>query len=224
MLPIAPNERDSQIRSFILRTNRIGPEAAGALDKNWDTYGFSVDGAHIDPAALFVVAQPVMLEIGFGMGTSTATMAAEQRELNVIAIDVHTPGIASLMRAIDTDDLQNLRVACGDVVVLLREMLPAGCLDGVRIFFPDPWPKLRHVKRRLITTDFLDLLATAMKPGASLHCATDWAPYFTQISRTIAQHDAFALTDEIPWRVETKFERAGAAAGRSSQDLAAMRL
>jgi tRNA (guanine-N7-)-methyltransferase len=221
MLPIAPLTKDSHIRSFILRTGRIGEQAAEALHRNWPTYGLAADGCAIDPTQLFHTQRPIMLEIGFGMGDATAEMARRQRDLNLLAIDVHTPGVASLMRIIEAEDLDNLRVAHGDVIVLLRDMLAPDTLDGVRIFFPDPWPKFRHVKRRLISPEFLDLLASTMKPGAVMHLATDWAPYFDQVSKAIAAHSAFELIDEVPWRVRTKFENIGARAGRDSQDLAA---
>jgi tRNA (guanine-N7-)-methyltransferase len=164
-----------------------------------------------------------VLEIGFGMGEATAEMAASQPDLDVLAVDVHTPGLGALLREVEARGLTNVRVAEGDATVLLASMLPPGSLHAVRIFFPDPWPKPRHWKRRLLDEPFLTLLADRLVVGGRLHVATDWAHYAAQVRRLVVEHSAFDPVDDVPWRPRTRFEQQGLDAGRPARDVVALR-
>lgn len=224
-------EMPSEIRSYKQRSGRMGPLAAASFERQWPLVGFDVPRnphRHPMPALhlheLFGNDHPVVMEIGFGMGDATAQLAREQRDTNTLACDVHVPGIALLCKAIEDDELTNIRIAKGDVVDLLRDHLQPASISGVRIFFPDPWPKKRHHKRRLIQTDFLDLLAPRLQGGAVLHFATDWDSYAEHTREVIATHPMFVPLDEVPARPGTRYEAAGHRAGRTSTDIAARRV
>lgn len=216
-------DRPPALRSFKRRASRVTPGQADAIGRLWPTVGVVVDGRALDLAALFGRQAPVVLEIGFGMGEATAAMAAAQPDLDVIAVDVHTPGHGALLRAVDERGLSNVRVADGDATMLLDSMLPAASLAAVRVFFPDPWPKRRHWKRRLVSTEFLDLVADRLLSGGVLHVATDWPPYAEQVSRLLDEHPRLEPVADPPWRAPTRFEAQGVAAGRPAADLAALR-
>lgn len=212
------------LQSFRLRRGRVTPAQAAAIDRLWGRWGVDVDGRPLELAALFGPGVPVILEVGSGMGEATATAAAADPGRGLLAVDVHTPGHGNLLRLVEAAELSNLRVADGDARVLLGEMLQAGALDEVRIWFPDPWPKARHAKRRLVTPDFLALVADRLRPGGLLHVATDWAPYASQVGADLTDARGLRLvsTDRLA-RPVTRFERLGADAGRTSYDLVARR-
>ena len=165
----------------------------------------------------------MVLEIGFGMGEATAAMAAAEPGHDVLAVDVHTPGQGNLLRLVEQAGLTNVRVADGDARQLLTDMLAPASLAGVRLFFPDPWPKSRHVKRRLLDDGFAALVADRLADGGVLHVATDMTAYARQAAAVLA---ALPLMEpaETPWRSQTRFERRGLAAGRPVQDLAFRRV
>lgn len=213
----------AQVRSFALRRGRVTVGQATALDRLWPAYGLAVDGRPLDPAALFGRVAPLVVEVGSGMGEATVAMAATDPDRNVLAVDVHTPGLGSLLRSVAAAGLSNVRVAEGDAVVLLRDMLAPGSVDEVRIYFPDPWPKSRHAKRRLVGPAFLDLVATRLRPGGVLHLATDWPAYASQVVALLASHPALSggVTPRPPHRPVTRFERKGRSAGRSAVDVVA---
>jgi tRNA (guanine-N7-)-methyltransferase len=211
------------LRSYKRRTSRVTPSQADALHRLWHSLGVDVDGHPLDLAALFGRSAPVVLEIGFGMGYSTAEMAEAQPELDVLAIDVHTPGLGGLLREAEARGLRNIRVADGDANLLLGAMLASSSLHEVRIFFPDPWPKRRHWKRRLVDEPFLSLAADRLEPGGRVHVATDWAPYAEQISGLVAGHPSYDLVDVVPWRPRTRYEEQGYDAGRPAVDVVAVR-
>ncbi|GAA3301457.1 hypothetical protein GCM10020295_44790 [Streptomyces cinereospinus] len=168
---------------------------ADALQRLWPLWGLDIDGRRVlDLTELFGNGNPVVLEIGFGMGEATAQMAAADPDTNILAVDVHTPGQGNLLNLADQAGLRNVRVANGDAIILLREMLAPVSLDGLRVFFPDPWPKKRHHKRRLIQPEFLTLAAGRLRSGALLHCATDWEPYAEQMLEVLTAHPAFDNT------------------------------
>ena len=219
-----PTQQPPHIRSYKLRTSRLGPTGADAIGRMWPTHGIDVDGQPLDLSALFGSAAPVVLEIGFGMGEATAAIAAAEPEVNLLAVDVHTPGVAALLKLVDAAGLTNVRVAEGDSVVLLRDMIPAEALAGVRLFFPDPWPKKRHHKRRLVTPYFATLAASRLVIGGILHFATDWSSYAHQVGSLLAEHPDFELLDVTPWRPPTRFEQQGIEAGRQPVDIAARRV
>jgi tRNA (guanine-N7-)-methyltransferase len=232
------------IRSFVPRRSRVTEAQRQALVRRWPAWGLEIDGhAHLDLGELFA-GRPVVLEIGFGMGEATAEMAAADPDTGILAVDVHTPGQGNLLRLAELRGLDNVRVANGDAVLLLERMLPDRSLAGVRIYFPDPWPKKRHRKRRIIQPAFVELCAARMAPGAVLHCATDWEPYAQHMLEVLSASPAFENTvsadtvsadtaspDTAPgfaprpdFRPLTRFERQGLAKGHVVHDLLFRRL
>ncbi|MGW1157831.1 tRNA (guanosine(46)-N7)-methyltransferase TrmB [Streptomyces sp. NPDC002519] len=218
---------ERRIRSFQPRRSRVTAGQADALRRLWPLWGLDIDGQRtVDPAELFGNTRPVVLEIGFGMGEATAHMAAEDPGTNILAVDVHTPGQGNLLALAERNELTNIRVANGDAIILLREMLPPDALDGLRVYFPDPWPKKRHHKRRLIQPEFLTLVAARLKPGALVHCATDWEPYAEQMLEVLTAHPAFENTrpdggyaPRPAFRPLTRFEGQGLDKGHVVNDL-----
>lgn len=218
------SEHEHSVRTFKRRAGRVTSTQEDALARLWPRFGIAADGSRLDLAAVFGRSAPVALEIGFGMGEATATMASAQPGLDVLAADVHTPGHGNLLKLLEASELTNVRLVSGDARVLLASMLPAASLHAVRVFFPDPWPKARHVKRRLVTTDLVDVVADRLADGGTLHVATDMAFYADDVRAVLASHPLLRVTAEVPWRPETKFERRGVAAGRPSHDVAAVRV
>lgn len=218
---------ERRIRSFQPRRSRVTAGQADALQRLWPTWGLDIDGQRVlDLAELFGNARPVVLEIGFGMGEATAQMAAADRDTNVLAVDVHTPGQGNLLALAERHGLTNVRVGNGDAIILLREMLAPDSLDGLRVYFPDPWPKKRHHKRRLIQPEFLTLAAARLRPGAIVHCATDWEPYAEQMLEVLTAHPAFENTQpgggfapRPAFRPLTRFEGQGLEKGHVVNDL-----
>jgi len=200
----------------------VTPGQTDALARLWSQLGVEVDGAPLDLPGVFGRHAPVVLEVGFGMGEATAEMAAAQLDHDVLAVDVHTPGHGNLLRLVEHERLTNVRVASGDARVLLAEMLPSASLAAVRVFFPDPWPKARHAKRRLVTPDFAALVADRLAPGGLLHVATDIEAYAAEARAVLTAAPGLEPADP-PWRATTRFERRGAREGRPSHDLAARR-
>ncbi|MEV1289784.1 tRNA (guanosine(46)-N7)-methyltransferase TrmB [Micromonospora sp. NPDC049679] len=198
-----------------------------ALDHLWPVYGLLIPeqpGTLLDPAALFGRRAPLVLEIGSGMGDTTAEMAAADPGRDYLAVEVHTPGIANLLTLIEEQGLTNVRVGSGDAMDLVRGMLPADSLDAVHVFFPDPWPKSKHHKRRLIQPAHVALLRSRLTPGATLHCATDWAEYAEAMLATLSADPGLVNTADgfaprPTHRPVTKFERRGVRAHRSIYDL-----
>ncbi|WP_329177915.1 tRNA (guanosine(46)-N7)-methyltransferase TrmB [Streptomyces sp. NBC_01477] len=232
----AGSRGEHRIRSFHARRGRVTQAQAAAIDRHWDTWGVELDGSPLDLAALFgqaagdggsgAPAMPVVLEIGFGMGDATADMAAADPATGILAVDVHTPGQGNLLALADRAGLANVRVANGDAVVLLRDMLPPASLSGLRVYFPDPWPKAKHHKRRLIQPSFLALVVPLLRPGAVVHCATDWEPYAEQMLDVLSAapelanvHPVEGFAPRPGFRPMTKFERQGLAKGHVVRDL-----
>ncbi|GAA2453321.1 tRNA (guanosine(46)-N7)-methyltransferase TrmB [Streptomyces glaucus] len=218
---------ERRIRSFQPRRSRVTAGQADALQRLWPKWGLDIDGQRvIDLAELFGNDNPVVLEIGFGMGEATVRMAAADPDTNILAVDVHTPGQGNLLNLADHRGLSNVRVGNGDAIILLREMLAPDSLDGVRVYFPDPWPKKRHHKRRLIQPEFLTLAASRMRPGAVLHCATDWEPYAEHMLDVLTAHPDFENTQpgggfapRPAFRPLTRFESQGLDKGHVVNDL-----
>ncbi|WP_030872090.1 tRNA (guanosine(46)-N7)-methyltransferase TrmB [Streptomyces sp. NRRL S-37] len=218
---------ERRIRSFQPRRSRVTTGQADALRRLWPAWGFDIDGGRrLDLAEFFGNDHPVVLEIGFGMGEATARMAAADPATNILAVDVHTPGQGNLLNLADQSGLTNVRVGNGDAIILLREMLAPGSLGGLRVYFPDPWPKKRHHKRRLIQPEFLDLAATRLAPGAVLHCATDWEPYAEQMLEVLTAHPCFENTrpdggfaPRPAFRPLTRFEAQGLEKGHVVNDV-----
>jgi tRNA (guanine-N7-)-methyltransferase len=225
--PVAPEIVDrpadgTPLRSFKRRTSRVTATQADALDRLWPSLGVELDGGALDTPAIFGRRAPLVLEIGFGMGEATVEMAAARPDLDVLAIDVHTPGLGGLLRDVDARGLTNVRVAGGDANALLPLLAP-GSVHEVRIFFPDPWPKTRHWKRRLVDDAFLSLVADGLESGGRVHVATDWPHYAEWVRRLVAGHASYDLIDVLPWRPRTRFEQIGIDAGRPAIDVVAVR-
>lgn len=217
-----------KIVSFVRRQGRMTSGQQRAMDEFWPRYGLdlaTVDGK-IDLDALFGRSAKRVLEIGFGMGQSLAEMARQDPDTDFLGIEVHRPGVGHLLMQSAENDSTNVRVICDDAVRLIRDHLSDASLDGVHVYFPDPWHKLKHRKRRLIQPDFLALLLPRIKVGGYLHCATDWHDYAKQMLRVLSGTDGLSnrAGDEgylarPDWRPETKFERRGARLGHGVWDL-----
>ncbi|HEY8986744.1 MAG TPA: tRNA (guanosine(46)-N7)-methyltransferase TrmB [Streptomyces sp.] len=218
---------ERRIRSFQPRRSRVTAGQAEALQRLWGRWGMDIDGHAVELSQLYGDERPVVLEIGFGMGEATAQMAAADPGTNVLAVDVHTPGQGNLLNLAEQNGLTNVRVANGDAIILLREMLKPDALAGLRVYFPDPWPKKRHHKRRLIQPEFLDLVATRLRAGAVVHCATDWEPYAEQMLEVLTAHPEFENTQgedggfapRPEFRPLTRFEAQGIEKGHVVRDL-----
>jgi len=214
--PVAEHHR--AVTSFVHHRARLTDGQRAAWDRWWPVRGHEVADSDYDPPTWFGRAAPLILEIGSGMGESTAALAAAEPDVDHLAVEVFEPGIAALlMRA---TELTNLVVLRGDAVALLSEKVPEASLAGIRIFFPDPWPKRRHHKRRLVQPAFAALAATRLRPGGTLHMATDWADYAEQM-RAVADAEPRLVGGEVPrppWRPVTKFEARARAEGREVHD------
>jgi tRNA (guanine-N7-)-methyltransferase len=195
---------------------------ADALVRLWPAYGLTVvdsDRTPLDLGVLYGRDAPRVLEIGFGMGETTAAMAAADPGRDYLAVEVHTPGIGNLLALVRERRLTNVRVAHGDALELVRRLAPES-LDAVHVFFPDPWPKARHHKRRLIQPGNVRLLRERLRPGGVLHCATDWPDYAAAMTEALEADPGLRKRHEWPaHRPVTKFERQGVQAGRPSVDL-----
>lgn len=215
----------AHILSFTPRRGRVSPRQRSAIDRLWQEYGFTVGSEALDVDAVFGRTAPLVVEIGFGMGEATALMAAADPHRNLLAVDVHTPGFGALLSRVEELALTNVRVADGDAVRLFREGVAAGSVDEVRIFFPDPWPKTKHHKRRLIDDAFVALLASRMRPGGLLRLATDWQHYADQMAAVLEASPHVEVLAEAGRgdRPITRFEQQGLDAGRRITDLVARR-
>ena len=211
-------EHHRAVTSFVHHRARLTDGQRAAWDRWWPVRGHDVADTDYDPAAWFGREAPLILEIGSGMGETTAALAAAEPDVDHLAVEVFEPGIAALlMRAAE---LANLVVLRGDAVALLTDRVPSASLAGIRIFFPDPWPKRRHHKRRLVQPAFVALAASRLRPGGTLHMATDWADYAVQM-RAVADAEPLLLGGETArpsWRPVTKFEARARAEGRDVHD------
>ncbi len=214
------------VRSFVLRAGRATAGQERALAQLWPKYGVEYSPALLDLHALFGRAAPRMLEIGFGAGEALLEFAAAHPEIDCIGVEVHRPGVGRLLLGAEAANLRNLRVICHDAVEVLQRQLAPGSIDLVHIFFPDPWPKKRHHKRRLIQPPFVELLATTIASGGTLRLATDWEPYAQHMREVIDASPAFAnvATDtgfvaRSAERALTRFERRGQRLGHGVWDL-----
>ncbi|MET9107170.1 tRNA (guanosine(46)-N7)-methyltransferase TrmB [Streptomyces zhihengii] len=222
----AGSHHERRIRSFQPRRSRVTTGQEDALQRLWPVWGLDIDGRRVLDLDEMFGGLPVVLEIGFGMGEATARMAADDPGTGILAVDVHTPGQGNLLGLAERGGLENVRVANGDAIILLREMLAPGALHGMRVYFPDPWPKKRHHKRRLIQPEFLTLAAGRLAPGAVLHCATDWEPYAEQMLDVLGAHPDFENTVDgggyaprPAFRPLTRFEGQGLDKGHTVHDL-----
>ena len=212
------------IRSFVLRQGRVTPAQQRACDTLLPRFGIEYAAKQLDLAQVFGRGAPKILEIGFGMGDSTAAIALAHPENDYLALEVHTPGVGNLLKLIDAQQAGNIRIIRHDAVEVLRDMLADATLDGVHIFFPDPWHKARHNKRRLIQAPFIAQLAQKLKPGGYLHVATDWQDYAEQVLAVLGAEPLLENTAENyaprpAYRPLTKFEQRGIRLGHGVWDL-----
>ena len=223
---LSQTEHARAIRSFVTRAGRITPAQVRALETLWPKYGVDSDGL-IDLDALFGRRADRVAEIGFGNGDNLIALAQAHPERDFLGIEVHRPGVGRLLLQLEQRGLGNVRVVCDDAVQVLQHRLAGACLDEVLILFPDPWPKKRHHKRRLIQPDFVRLLAERVKSGGTLRLATDWEPYAQEMLvhlsaepclRNLAPQGGFVPRPEE--RQATRFERRGERLGHAVWDLA----
>ena len=222
---IEPDKR-RPIRSYVLRSGRMTPGQQRAFDENWQRWGLEHTGGALPFAATFGRAGPAVLEIGFGMGQSLVDMAEAAPATNFIGIEVHKPGVGRLLHSMAERDVDNIRVYCHDAVEILRDCIPDASLDTLQIFFPDPWHKKRHNKRRLIQPPFVALLLPKLKSGGTLHLATDWESYAEQMMVVLSAADGLSntcgtgqFTPRPEHRPLTKFELRGERLGHEVWDL-----
>jgi tRNA (guanine-N7-)-methyltransferase len=217
-------ENHRAIRSFVLRQGRLTPAQQRAVETLLPVYGIPYAAEPLDLDQVFGRQAPKILEIGFGMGAATAQIAATNPDKDYLGIEVHTPGVGNLLKLMEEQGITNLRVVQHDAVEVLRHMIADASLDGVHIFFPDPWPKKRHHKRRLLQAEFVALLCSKLKPGGYLHFATDWEEYAQWTLEVLRAESKLAntVTDYAPrpeYRPLTKFEQRGLNLGHGVWDL-----
>jgi len=223
-----PTEME-RARSFKTRKGRLGVVRRAAIETLLPRWSVPAGDGPLDLAQVFGAGRPVVLEIGFGLGASTLAMAEAEPGAGVIAAEVHSAGVATLVQGLEARGLDNVRVLLGDGRQLLEERIPSGSLAGIRAYFPDPWPKARHHKRRLVGPGFAALATDRLAPGGTLHCATDWEPYAQQMLAVLSAAPGLALVpaggfaDRPAWRPVTPYESRGLARGHQVFDLIARR-
>jgi tRNA (guanine-N7-)-methyltransferase len=203
-------ERPS-IRSYSIRGTRITEAQRAAKSLLQEIHGIPVESKKLDLRVIFPTSQKVIMEVGFGMGEATAIMALQSPQNAYLAVDLHPPGIGKLLSRIQEQGITNIKVIEDDVHVVLPYMIENESLDGVHLYFPDPWPKTKHHKRRIVTPAFLELIASKLKPGGYFHLATDWYPYAEAMQIVFSTSTQFSggVIDKPDWRPVTRFEGQG---------------
>jgi tRNA (guanine-N7-)-methyltransferase len=221
-----PVDNPRAVRSFVRREGRLTAGQQRALDRLWPQYGLDAGSQPFDLDAVFGRTAPRVLEIGFGMGDSLAAIAKTHPEWDFIGIEVHRPGVGRLLGTIDGDGLTNVRVMCADAVDVLQQQVPEASLDAILLFFPDPWHKTRHHKRRLVQPAFVQLLRSRLKPGGRFHMATDWQPYARHALTVLTAAEGLqnvaldaGYVARPDYRPVTKFEKRGERLGHGVFDL-----
>ncbi len=220
----APRLTTQSIRSFVLRQGRMSPAQTHAFESLLPRFGIGYAATPLDFARAFGRAAPTILEIGFGMGETTARIAQAMPEKNFLGLEVHMPGVGALLKLTEQNGLTNVRVIRHDAVEVVQHMIAPASLAGVHVFFPDPWPKARHHKRRLVQPAFVALLATRLARGGYIHCATDWEPYARHMLEVLTAEPALVNTapgfsPRPAYRPITKFESRGLKLGHGVWDL-----
>ncbi|MBL4584796.1 MAG: tRNA (guanosine(46)-N7)-methyltransferase TrmB [Pseudomonadales bacterium] len=219
------NKNHRTIRSFVIRASRMSDSQRQARTDLWPQWGLELEDGLLDFQTVFSREAPIVFEIGFGMGDSLATMAQNEPDKNFVGIEVHPPGIGNLLKLIKEKNITNLRIYDTDVIEVLTQCIPPQTIDRVQIYFPDPWPKKRHHKRRLIQPKFLELLKPRMKSSSVLHVATDWQDYAEQTlellnnTENLVNSDPSGFVPRPEYRPLTKFEKRGIGLGYSIYDL-----
>lgn len=222
--PETPVPHLRTIRSFVRRAGRTTIAQAKAFEALGPRFLLPYQTSLLDGASAFGRAAPTVLEIGFGMGEATAHIAALLPEMNFLCCEVHEPGVGALLKRLGERGLTNVRIVAHDAVEVIDQMLPLASLDGVHIFFPDPWHKKKHNKRRLIQPPLVHRLAQRLRPGGYLHCATDWEPYARQMLQVLSaepllRNTAPEFAPKPDYRPLTKFENRGLRLGHGVWDL-----
>jgi tRNA (guanine-N7-)-methyltransferase len=224
----ADTPRHRSIRSYVLRAGRITQAQQRALEQHWPRFGVEFQPEVLDLARLFGRAAPCTLEIGFGNGEHLLERALAQPQRNFLGVEVHRPGIGHLLLAAANSGAANLRVIAHDAVEVLREQIAPGSLDEVQLLFPDPWPKKRHHKRRIVQHDFVTLIASRLGDGGRLHLATDWEPYAVEMLQVLdgcalllncAAAGGFIDATAVEARTATRFQRRGERLGHQVREL-----
>jgi len=206
--------RKRPIRSFVQRTGRITEAQKNAFNKLWDSYGVDYEAKLLAPEELFGRKARLTLEIGFGNGMSLAETAEKFPDEDFIGIEVHDPGVGRCMRECEERGATNIRFFCHDAIEVLRDQLPDNSFDVVNLFFPDPWHKKKHHKRRIVQPEFIATLSSKLRRGGIFHVATDWPPYAEHIEEVMAAQQALQASDApLPWRPGTRFENRGVKLG-----------
>ncbi len=215
-----------RVRSFVRRQGRLTKRQEEALESEWAEMGIDFVNEPFDFAKLFNNSNPVTLEIGFGMGTSLVTMAAQNPDQNFLGIEVHAPGVGACLASAKEENITNLRVMCHDAIEVLDFMIPNGSLAMVQLFFPDPWHKAKHNKRRIVQVPFAEKIRSKLIDGGVFHMATDWEPYaehMLEVMTSVAGYENVSTSgDYVPRpesRPETKFEKRGQRLGHGVWDL-----
>ncbi|PJE80738.1 tRNA (guanine-N(7)-)-methyltransferase [invertebrate metagenome] len=219
-------ENRREIKSYVLRAGRMTPGQQRGWDEGWPQFGVTREQGVLIPEVLFGRKAPLVLEIGYGMGHSLIAMASEEPDKDFVGIEVHRPGVGSLLNETQKNGLANLRTYCDDAVKVLEECISDQTLSRVQIYFPDPWHKKRHHKRRLIQPGFIEKIHPKLKPGGIIHMATDWENYAEQMMEVMTADTRFenmageyAFADRPDFRPMTKFERRGQRLGHGVWDL-----
>lgn len=216
-----------RIRSFALRTGRMTEGQQKSYDQGWQKFGLNVADGLINTDVVFErTGAPLVFEVGFGMGQSVAEMAIAEPDHNFVGVEVHTPGVAKLMMLCLDSDISNVRIYEHDAIDVLAQCIPKASIDRFQLYFPDPWHKNKHHKRRIVQTSFLDILAEYIKTGGVMHFATDWQNYAEHMMKVVSKHDCFEnvagaqkYSPRPDWRPYTKFERRGHRLGHGVWDL-----
>ncbi|MEE8058539.1 MAG: tRNA (guanosine(46)-N7)-methyltransferase TrmB [Pseudomonadales bacterium] len=215
-----------RIRSFVLRSGRMTAGQQSAYNKHWPDKGLSLDDGQMDYCKVFGRSTTVVLEIGFGMGASLVEMAKAAPEQDFIGIEVHLPGVGKLLHSMEEHNVDNIRVYCDDAVEVLKNSILDNSLDRLQIYFPDPWHKKKHHKRRLIQPDFIQSLHAKLKTGGVIHLATDWEHYAEQMMEVMTgaqgfsnQAETLCFSPRPDYRPTTKFEKRGERLGHGVWDL-----
>ena len=213
------------IRSFVRRAGRITQSQQRALDELWPQYGVQYSDSPLQLDKLFGRTAPIVVEIGFGNGESLVDQAAANPDQDFLGIEVHEPGIGHCLLKAENADIHNLKIIAHDAIEVLRDQVEPATLSRVNLYFPDPWPKKRHHKRRIVRPDFVDLIADKLGAGGTLNIATDWANYAEHIDEVLSHSDRFTCIDrrehdgdEPLGRPQTKFERRGLRKGHRISD------
>ncbi|GAB2583376.1 tRNA (guanosine(46)-N7)-methyltransferase TrmB [Nitrincola alkalisediminis] len=214
------------IRSFVVRAGRMTEGQERGLKDNWPAYGLELADGMLNFEQVYGREAPVVLEIGFGMGDSLLEMARQMPEKNFLGIEVHPPGVGRLLGRLNEEKITNVRVYCDDAIEVLAQCIPDQSLSALQLFFPDPWPKKRHHKRRIVQSEFVQSLRSKLVLGGHFHMATDWQPYAEHMMEVMSQAEGYenaagegGYSPQPDWRPVTKFQRRGERLGHGVWDL-----